>query len=629
METRLAEIRNTLEQSGELAEGIVSEPISDSWRRCLDAGLDPLGRPEEHVVSLATLNEKRERLDRVVKLIRPELELLGTQISGSNFLVAFADSDGVVLDQILDNEFHGSGCAKSLVPGSVWNENVCGTNGIGLSLRSGHSSIVTGSEHFFRHHSNISCVASPVFDSLGNLIGSLDATSEISARQHHTRVLVGLAATNMENRLFIEDHRNHIILQLHAREEYLATQSVCMIALNEVGKIMGVNRRATVTLTGLGLDIANHFSDLFQDQFRPTMDKLFKGDVVKISDWLQSSYFARLRPTYSAQIHGRASQVLLPIGPVSQSDSAKLQNDTIGVFEDEAIRFNLNLALRSARMGLPIVLRGKHGTGKKTLAREIHKRVRSDKIFVSIDCQTTGIESIENVLVANAHYQAEEPQATETTFDLNAGGTLFLETVDLAHPELIPLLNTLLNRLTYYQSKQGSNNGWIVLSSTSAESELRDLEPNDIGESLLGRLFGFELILPTIEKRSDFHKLARYLMASISPRHTLSKSALDVLQSMDWSSNLHSLSRALRIIAVRHQEVVVRDQGIHRFLISQQNSLKACKRCIGHRVKEASCIQIQATLLDCNGNVALAARQLGVSRNTVYSHRREICGSSN
>jgi transcriptional regulator of acetoin/glycerol metabolism len=37
-------------------------------------------------------------------------------------------------------------------------------------------------------------------------------------------------------------------------------------------------------------------------------------------------------------------------------------------------------------------------------------------------------------------------------------------------------------------------------------------------------------------------------------------------------------------------------------------------------IKELRCIEIRKALRDCNGNVALAARQLGVSRNTVYSH---------
>ena len=59
-----------------------------------------------------------------------------------------------------------------------------------------------------------------------------DASSEISARQNHTNVLVNLAASNIENRLFIDEHRDDNIIQFHPREEYLTTQSVGMISVD-------------------------------------------------------------------------------------------------------------------------------------------------------------------------------------------------------------------------------------------------------------------------------------------------------------------------------------------------------------------------------------------------------------
>ncbi len=36
--------------------------------------------------------------------------------------------------------------------------------------------------------------------------------------------------------------------------------------------------------------------------------------------------------------------------------------------------------------------------------------------------------------------------------------------------------------------------------------------------------------------------------------------------------------------------------------------------------KEVQCLEIQKVIRECSGNMALAARQLGISRNTVYAH---------
>jgi transcriptional regulator of acetoin/glycerol metabolism len=39
--------------------------------------------------------------------------------------------------------------------------------------------------------------------------------------------------------------------------------------------------------------------------------------------------------------------------------------------------------------------------------------------------------------------------------------------------------------------------------------------------------------------------------------------------------------------------------------------------------KEVQCLEIRRMIRECSGNIALAARQLGVARNTVYAHSIE------
>ena len=112
-------------------------PIADSWRRCIRPGLDPSSKPEESVFSHTDLHQRRDKLGLVMRLARPELELLSAQIAGPNFLLAFADSDGVILDRIVDDEFRNSNCGKSIIPGSIWSEGIRRTNALGLSLHSG------------------------------------------------------------------------------------------------------------------------------------------------------------------------------------------------------------------------------------------------------------------------------------------------------------------------------------------------------------------------------------------------------------------------------------------------------------------------------------------------------------
>ena len=79
--------------------------ISDSWIRCSDYGLDASGKPEEPVLSEKKFRGVLKHNESIRRLVVPELELLYNQIAGTNFMVAYADGNGVVLDSIQDHDF--------------------------------------------------------------------------------------------------------------------------------------------------------------------------------------------------------------------------------------------------------------------------------------------------------------------------------------------------------------------------------------------------------------------------------------------------------------------------------------------------------------------------------------------
>ena len=61
------------------------------------------------------------------------MRTLHEQIAGSNFLIAFATPEGLLLDIVADKSFADTPEAKNIRPGSLWSEALCGTNGIGTA----------------------------------------------------------------------------------------------------------------------------------------------------------------------------------------------------------------------------------------------------------------------------------------------------------------------------------------------------------------------------------------------------------------------------------------------------------------------------------------------------------------
>ena len=95
------EIKFILKKRDMLSEKM-SDEISDSWARCVSSGLNPFSNPKKIVISPQELKEARQKKEALRKIIIPELELLYSQVAGTNFMVAFSNEEGLVLDTIFD-----------------------------------------------------------------------------------------------------------------------------------------------------------------------------------------------------------------------------------------------------------------------------------------------------------------------------------------------------------------------------------------------------------------------------------------------------------------------------------------------------------------------------------------------
>ena len=284
------EFNNILKKRGMLSHQM-NVDISDSWSRCITKGLNPFKNPKQSIISSSELNQIKEQNESLRKIVIPEIELLYSQIAGTNFMVAYSDDKGLVLDTIYDKTCLQTDVGKSVIPGSIWAEKICGTNGLGLSVELKKPTIVSGKEHFFVAHEKISCFASPIINYDGKTIGIIDASTDSKSREQHTLALVKLTTRSIETKLFIKKFSNELILSFHPRQEYLSTTSVGMLAINGDGMIVGANRNAKIMLNGL-VDLKNeNFSNIFTNSFSSIATDLLNNKILKITDHLGSSVF--------------------------------------------------------------------------------------------------------------------------------------------------------------------------------------------------------------------------------------------------------------------------------------------------------------------------------------------------
>jgi len=604
-EERLGQARTLLERRGIVAADLLAPQIHDSWRRCLAAGLDPERPPPLAVVDEATLREARDRADLALRLVRAEMRNLYHQIAGTNFMIAFAAPDALLLDTIADSSFSATARATSIRPGSRWGEAWCGTNALGTTAQQAQPVTVHGGEHFFSRYGTLTCTAVPVFGPDAGLVGVLDASSDCRSRQQHTRALVGMAATQIENGLFREAHRGALVVAFHSRGEYLHTLTAGLLALDPDGTVLGANPQARFLLQGLPALPGHRFEELFRTRFGRFVDSARSGERQRLDDLVGSAFVATIEA--------------LPAAPrVSPPPQAAQDLPTGFVADDPRVQEAVRRVEAAAARKLPILIRGETGTGKEQLARHAHIAGRRAGAFVALNCAALPDSLAEAELFGHADGAftgARRGGAPGLVAEAD-GGTLFLDEIGDMKLPLQALLLRLLDDWTVRPVGGGKRRTVDVqlVAATNADLE-RAVATGAFRADLFYRLGAVEATLPPLAGRRDFAALARHLLSGIAPGRPITAAALDRLAARPWPGNVRELRNVLTRLSLVGADRPIGLDDVETL----PDTAAGSPRCeAAPDLRQAMRQQVRAVHHELAGNISETARRLGVSRNTIY-----------
>lgn len=595
-------------------EGPPADDIVDSWVRCHEAGLQWHAAPRIPVVDDTQLHERRGRAEFVRRLARAELETLSQQIAGSNFLLAFADPDGVILDCYADNRFRMSGSGAGIVAGSQWREEIAGTNGLGTALALGRPVAVTGLEHYHLDLGGISCTAAPVRDAAGTVVGVLDASSYFESRQRHTQALVQMAATHIENGLLAHQVRGHLLLAIHPRPEFLHTLSAGLLAFDEGGRLVAANLRARQLLQGLDASTGAPFEALFGEPFDPFAARAERGGEQRLRDLLGSSLVAscvarprRVLPAPPALARA-ATPVPMPT-PMPAPEPA----------EDPAVAETYRLAEQALRLAVPVLIHGETGSGKEVLARHLHTVSGRRGAFVAVNCGALPDELVEAELFGyvGGAFTGARREGSPGLIASAHGGTLLLDELgELPLPLQAALLRFLDDREV--RPVGGTRTRTVdvqLLAATHTDLDAAVAEGR-FRADLLYRLNTVAVRLPPLRARRDFAAGARRVLAQLDPAAALDEGALARLARHPWPGNF----RELRAVLTR----ALLQAGAGRRLgeADVQRVLPALPVAAPSSLQQVAGDTVRREYERSGGSVSRTARVLGVSRTTVYRYLR-------
>ncbi len=271
-----------------------------------------------------------------------------------------------------------------------------------------------------------------------------------------------------------------------------------------------------------------------------------------------------------------------------------------------------------------VLLLGENGTGKELVAREIHRKSqRANEIFVSVDMGSLSESLFESEIfghVKGAFTDAKEDRAGR--FEIASGGTLFLDEIgNLSVAMQAKLLAVLQN---YTVTRLGSNNPVnidIRLICATNKDMKKLINENLFREDLYYRINTIEIDIPPLRERDeDILLLTEYFLRIYCEKYNrspmkISNKSIGVLMKYKWPGNIRELKHTIEKAVIMCDSNVLKPEDI---LFSQLKvpSVPVQKPMAFKEIEKQA---VKNALEKNRGNVSEAAKELGLSRQTVYN----------
>lgn len=590
--------------------------IQDSWRRCRAFGLDHQSAPSFDQLPAEGISQLLESQHSLVQTTHQEvLPYYENILSNSNCLIMLADNHGQVLTSWGTQRFIEPKQARGFNAGASWLERATGTNAIGTALACAQAVHIEHDEHFLKANRFMTGSAAPIFDANREIIAVLDVSSDSYLPPSHTLGMVKMMSQTVENRLILNLFGGeHFQLTFNTGLNNLDSQWAGLLIFDESGQVLSANRRAD-NLLGISLS-------------RVMIDSLFKVSLLELLNQPEGQPFA-------LQAAGRNRFQCLLKRPKQTPVQARIFSEpapvAIGLktlhFGDSRVEKAVRQAERLLEKDIPLLIHGETGVGKEVFVKALHQASsRSQQAFIAVNCAAIPAELVESELFGyeKGAFTGANQKGSIGLIRKADKGTLFLDEIgDMPLPTQARLLRVLQERCV---QPVGSSELFPVdlrIISATNRSLREQVQIGRFREDLYYRIGGLTLELPPLRERSDKQALFKQLWQQHrEPTQWagLSAEVLALFEQHPWPGNLRQVSSVMQVALAMAEDQPIRPEHLpDDFFVDLGQISPAAPLVIG---KEDEIQNLNQQLAAVGGNISHLARELGVSRNTLYKRLR-------
>ncbi len=299
-------------------------------------------------------------------------------------------------------------------------------------------------------------------------------------------------------------------------------------------------------------------------------------------------------------------------------------------------------AQQVAQSESPVLIYGETGTGKELIAQSIHNASRrKNGPFLAINCAAIPENLLEGILFGTEKGAYTNAETRPGLFEQANGGTLLLDEINSMDLGLQPKLLRVLQEGTLRRvggTQERSINVRIL--SNMNISPQQALEGHKLRPDLFYRLGVVDLRVPPLrERKEDLMPLITSFLSRLNKKlgrsiKGVEPTVFSLFEAYSWPGNVrelqHAIEFAMNVLPAQQNRIDVQSLPDHiaRY-IPQASSAQVPARFSPLPTSRRSVREVERSLVDealyqQEGNISAAARQLGISRQSLqYRIKRD------
>ncbi len=302
--------------------------------------------------------------------------------------------------------------------------------------------------------------------------------------------------------------------------------------------------------------------------------------------------------------------------------------------ESECMTRTKNIAIKASKTKATVLLTGESGVGKEQFAKAIHDMgLTSENNFVSVNCAAIPDNLIESELFGyeDGSFTGARRGGHIGKFEQANRGTLFLDEIgEMPLNIQVKILRALQER----EIQRIGGRKTIPLDIRIIAATNKDLKEavkkGVFREDLFYRLNVIPIEIPPLKKRiTDIPLIVAYKMKELAEKYkqeekTIDEKIIRLFYTYDWPGNVRELMNVLERLFVLTESQHIKADEYSYYLLEESGSNFEIQNSSSYKAIEAELIEqekheIIIALEKADGNKSLAAKNLNISRATLYN----------